>query len=295
MLNKPDISIIGAGCVGSAIAQLAYKAGYRIAAVSDTEPSRAKRLQKLVDAGKTAPAGFLAPDAAVAGELVLLTVPDDNIASLCKKLAECDAFEGRPIVAHCSGALGSDALAPAAEAGCPTGSMHPLQTFPDAHTAMKSIPGTYFFIEGSESATAVLRELATSLGGIPAIITSQTKAIYHAAAVMASNYFVTLTDAAAELLAAAGLTNSQSLDALEPLMRATFENVFAKGNSSALTGPIARGDVNTIERHLQALAEVSPETRWLYRAAGLRTISLAEKNGTIDSAKAERLLVVLEK
>jgi len=282
--------------VGSALGQLGRAAGYRIAAVSDTESARAEQMGKLVDANP-----LDASDACIAGELILLTVSDDNIAPLCKKLTECGAFENKPIVAHCSGALGSDVLAAAAEVGSPTGSMHPLQTFPDTQTAMRSIPGTYFFIEGSELATGPLRELATAIGGKPAIINSDAKVCYHAAAVMASNYFVTLMDAGSELLAKAGLTSTESLDALEPLVRATLENIFSKNAENAghiehaLTGPIARGDVDTIQRHLQALTEVSPETRQLYHTAGLRTISLAEKKGTINSTQAEKLRALLSK
>ena len=291
MSNKPDISIIGTGCVGSALGQLAHKTGYRIAAVSDLIPTRVKELGKLVDSKP-----LDAPDACIAGELVLLTVPDDKIAPLCKQLADGGAFGGKPVVAHCSGALGSDVLSPAEQVGCPTGSMHPLQTFPDTKSAMKSVPGTYFFIEGSETAVTVLCELAAAMGGNPVSINSDAKILYHAAAVMASNYFVTLMDAACELLAKAGLTNTESLDALGPLMRTTLENIFTentKAPEKALTGPIARGDVETIKCHLEGLKEVSPETYLLYRAAGLRTISLAEKKGSIDSAQVKKLRALM--
>ena len=276
--------------MGSALGQLAHKTGYRIAAVSDLIPTRVKELGKLVDSKP-----LDAPDACIAGELVLLTVPDDKIAPLCKQLADGGAFGGKPVVAHCSGALGSDVLSPAEQVGCPTGSMHPLQTFPDTQSAMKSIEGMYFFIEGCETAVTVLCELAAAMGGNPVSINSDAKVLYHAAAVMASNYFVTLMDAACELLAKAGLTNTESLNSLGPLMRATLENVLAQTPPKALTGPIARGDIETVERHLEALTEVSSETRRLYQAAGLRTIFLAKKKGTLDSAQVEQLEGLLGK
>ncbi|MCK5113865.1 MAG: DUF2520 domain-containing protein [Phycisphaerae bacterium] len=299
----PKISIIGAGCVGSAIGQLVHRAGYKVAAVSDIDSARAKQLGAIVDAQS-----MVAADACAAGQLVLLTVPDDKISQLCQKLAEAGAFGHKPVVAHCSGALGSDALAAAEQVGCQTGSMHPLQTFPDSQAAMKAIPGARFFIEGSEPAAEMLRELAVAIGAKPADIKSDAKVLYHAAAVMASNYFVTLMDTASELLAKAGLTSSESLNALGPLVRATFENVFdTKNPAAALTGPIARGDVKTVERHLAELAKLSAspggggdtpsgggEIIQLYKAAGLRTVILAEKKGSITPEQAKQLRAMLE-
>jgi len=273
MTSSANISIIGCGKVGAAIAQLAAGAGRNVSALASRNPDRARDLA--VRIGNPAAACDI-PRAAGAGRLVLLTVSDDAIEPLCGELARADAFGAGSIVAHCSGALGSEILAAARDScGCLIASMHPLTTFPTAAAAVEKFAGTYCFCEGDAGATDALMELAGDIGGKPMLISSEAKVLYHAAAVMACNYLTALLDAAVTLCAQAGIDRRTALEALGPLAGATLENVTKLGPPAALTGPIARGDARTVARHLEALARCDSDLRDFYRIAGKWALQLA--------------------
>lgn len=292
MPTVPDIAILGAGKVGTAVGVLAGRAGLRVAAIGARRGDQAAAAATRIGPGVRA---CTVAAAAGAGGLVLLTVPDDAIEGLCRDLSADGAFADGAIVAHCSGALDSSVLAPAREAcGCAVGSMHPLQTFPSVQAAIDRLPGTTFFCEGDERALPALEELARAIGGRAARIDPAAKVLYHAAAVMACNYLTALTDAAAALCERAGIDRATALAALGPLSAATLDNVARMGPGEALTGPIARGDTGTVRRHLEALAGADEKLQALYRAAGGWTVQLAERSGTIDRATARSLREILE-
>jgi len=290
MKARPKIAIIGPGKVGTAIGVLAARAGWAVAAVGGRDRARAAAAAKAI--GRPAAACGL-PEAAAAGELVILAVSDDAIAAVCRELADASAFRAGAVVAHCSGALGSDELAAARASGYHVGSMHPLQTFPSVQAAIDRLGGAYCFIEGDEVAAAVLRRLASDIGARPVAITSAAKPLYHAAAVVACNYLAALLDAAMAICGQAGIDDQTSRRALEPLVRATVDNIMAEGTEKALTGPIARGDTETLRRHLTALAGHEDLDR-LYRQLGRWTVGLALRKGTIDNQKASALRRLLD-
>jgi len=273
-----DISIVGPGRVGTAIAVLAGRAGLRVA-VGARSRDRAEAAAEIIGPAATpcTPA-----EAAAASDLVLLTVTDAAIETVCTELAE--SFNSGAVVAHCSGALDSTVLAAAGTRGCHTGSMHPLQTFPSAEAA-----GTYCFIEGSAEAAGALRELAERIGAKHAEIRPGQKALYHAAATMACNYVTALIDAAAAAAEQAGIDRATALAALGPIVRTTVANVFSMGPEGALTGPIARGECEIVRMHAEALASCPRDLQALYRAAAAWTIGLAERKGTINHAQADAL------
>jgi len=297
MANVSSISIIGPGKVGTALGVLAARAGIEIAAVGGGHRGDAQASARLMG---PAVRSVSATEAAGAATLVLLTVPDDVIALVAAQLAQQGAFQPGTVVAHCSGALGSDALSAARQAGCEVGSMHPLQTFPTVEAALATLPGTPFFIEGTSAACERLAALAAAIGGLPHRLRSDAKALYHTAAAMTSNFLVALMDAASAVMALA-LTESadanreQALAALAPLLRASVDNVLALGPEAALTGPIARGDVHTVERHGQALAHFGPEFQDTYRALAKLTIELALRKGTLSEETARELRDVLRR
>jgi len=289
--EKSTISIIGPGVVGKALARLASQVGYRIAAVAGGSQARsALALARAVGASAMEPA-----EAAAAGELVLLTVRDEAIGPLCGQLARAGALAHKPIVAHCCGAMGSEVLAPARQLGCAVGSMHPMQTFPDADAAIATLPGAYFFIEGTGLAATALEQLARDIGCQTGRINSADKPLYHAAAVMGANYLTTMLDAAFELFTQAGLGRDQARQAIAPLATAAVENTLNKDAPAALTGPIARGDLETLAKHLEAMqrAGTSEETKKLYRQAGVRTVQIAKTKGTLSQANAQALIKLL--
>jgi len=301
MDRPPDIAIVGPGKVGTALGICAARAGWPVVAVGGGRPGHAElAARKIGEAAfpRGAPAPRAAPssaDVAAAGGLVLLTVPDDAIGRVCGELAEAGAFARGAVVAHCSGALGSDVLAAARDrCGRRVGSMHPLQTFPTVAAAVERLAGSYCFIEGDGEAAGVLEKLARAIGAVPVAIAPAAKALYHAAAVMACNYLVAMQDAAAELAAAAGVKRATWLAAVGPILRATVDNVLALGPGAALTGPIARGETGTLARHGQALAAAPAGPRELYAALGRYTIDLALRSGRIDEATAGRLRTALQ-
>ena len=289
MDNRPDIAILGPGTVGTAIGVLAARAGWTVAAVGGRDAARARQAAKAIGHGAKA---CTLHEAAGAAGLVLLTVSDDAIAAVCDELA--DGFRRGAVVAHCSGALGSEALASARARRCAVGSMHPLQTFPSVEAAVGAMTGAYCFIEGDAAAVAALERLARDIGGRPVPIASSAKPLYHAAAVVACNYLAALVDAASALCGRAGIDEPTGRAALGPLVRATLENVLAAGPAAALTGPIARGDAATVRRHLEALAGGERDLDELYRAMGRWTVELALRKGTIDAPKAAALRGLLD-
>jgi predicted short-subunit dehydrogenase-like oxidoreductase (DUF2520 family) len=288
--QKPDISIIGAGVVGTALGVLAARAGYKIVAIGSRRETSARKAAGLIGQGRVgSPA-----EAARAGSLVLLTVNDDVIAPLAQELAAQEAVRPGALVVHCSGALASDVLAPLANhCGALTASMHPLQTFPTVQAALETLPGCYFFCEGHAPAVSAAMQLAADIGGVPVEIEADRKTLYHAAACMACNYLATLQEAAIAAAALAGIGTLPARKALSPLVAATVHNVMNLGPGPALTGPIARGDVQTVQRHLAALDATDTDLADIYRQLGRRTVQLARKAGKIDRRIEEEMIKVL--
>jgi predicted short-subunit dehydrogenase-like oxidoreductase (DUF2520 family) len=217
---------------------------------------------------------------------VLIAVSDDAIPEVAAGLAAAGLTGA--IVLHTSGAAGPEALEALRMRDNSVGVLHPLQTVPSAERGVETLRGATYAFAGDASAAAWARDLITQLAGKPLPVDPQRWQHYHAAAVMACNYQVTLVDAALELMEIAGIGRAAALDALAPILRATIDNVLATGPEKALTGPIRRGDVGTIRRHLAALHGIaSQETRQLYSAAGLRTIPVAERAGLQENAVVE--------
>jgi predicted short-subunit dehydrogenase-like oxidoreductase (DUF2520 family) len=182
------------------------------------------------------------------------------------------------------------------EDGPPIGALaiHPLQTFADPEGGVRNLPGTPCAIEGASDLLPLAEELVAALGGRPFVIAAEHKVLYHAAACVASNYLVTLVNAACELLDGCGYPREEAFGLLLPLLQGTFANLQALGPVAALTGPVSRGDAPTVARHLQALAEQPPELQDLYRVLGRRTVAVAREKGTLDKKDGEELLELLD-
>lgn len=242
----PDIvAILGAGRAGKSIAKAARLAGMK--------------------------ASLHGRDGDIGGaDVVLICVPDAAIREACESIVP--ELRGRMRVGHVSGASGLDALDAASSAGCETFSLHPLQTIPTPSTDLGGAPCA---VSGSSAdALSFARAFAEGLGMRPFEVPEEGRAAYHAAASMASNFLVTLEESAAGLLDAAGAASSREV--LAPLVLRTAAN-WADAGAAALTGPIARGDAETVARHLEALSETAPDLRPLYEALAERTRSLGEK------------------
>ena len=278
------LGFIGAGTVATALAVGLSNKGYPVVAVSSRSPKSARNLARLIRGCQAVPSS---QDAADAADLVFITTPDDAIASVA---AGVNWYQENSVV-HCSGADSTDILEPARKAGAATGVFHPLQTF--ASLRQENLPGTTFALEAEEPLLATLKEMATALGGRWIEIKADDKVVYHAAAVFACNYLVTLVKLATDLWQSFGIPPKQATQALLPLMRGTINNIDAIGIPQCLTGPIARGDTGTIKKHLDALKKVAPELIQTYRELGLKTIPVALSKGKIDGKQADELRAIL--
>ena len=284
--EPPLIGIIGAGAVGTALGVALSRAGWPIQAVASRDPGRRERFRSLVEGVRV----FSEPQALLDEvELILVAIPDDAIAPLAGSL---QLYGGQAIV-HTSGALDADVLAPAMAAGTQIGAFHPLVAFADTERAVAALHGATIAIEGDDQLAALLADMAEAIGARPVRVAAGSKAAYHAAAVLAAGGFVALLDAIVTLGAVAGLDEAGSLAIYGPLIEGTLGNARALGVRAALTGPIARGDVGTLERHLAALRAHAPGVLELYRAVGEREVDLALARGTVSPEAAQRLRTAL--
>ena len=240
------------------------------------------------DAG-TAPAGAeyrMLPSAPPQGtSIVILAVPDDALPEVVHDLSMMGQAPPGCVALHLSGALSTDALAPLHHRGYGIGSMHPLMAVADPWLAGERLVGAAFAMTGEPAANAAARRLVSALGGVPLTIPATQRPLYHAAAVVASNYLVALTGVAVRMLEQAGVDGDDAVRALLPLLRGTLDNVEHLGVPAAVTGPIARGDVDTVRLHL---ARLSPGDRVLYSGLGLELLRLARSAG-LDEARAAEI------
>jgi predicted short-subunit dehydrogenase-like oxidoreductase (DUF2520 family) len=271
------VLILGPGRLGGALALALRRAGHSVWLLGRAGPELRHGLRR-TSAPPLAPAD---------ADCILLTVPDQAIAEVTR--ARQAQFHRGQVVAHCSGALGLEVLAPAAERGAHVGSLHPLCAVPSSSA---SLTGAFAAIEGDPTASRMLTRLARDAGLTSFRLPPGRRALYHAAAAMASNGLVALADEATALLGACGLPRRGALQALGPLMRSALAGLEREGLPRALTGPIARGDAAVVEAHLQALAKSpSPTAPLLYRALAL---ALVRVSGELGRAREDDLSRVLE-
>jgi predicted short-subunit dehydrogenase-like oxidoreductase (DUF2520 family) len=288
------LGIVGPGKVGMALATCASKAGWRIGSLLASSQAAARQAAGLLGLDHAAGTD---PQALTDCDLVVLSVRDDQIRNVADDLARRKLLGPGSRVAHCSGALSSRILESLAQRGVATASMHPLQTFPSSMQGARSLPGTYFFCEGSRKALGLIRRLVQDIAGVYREIETEGKCLYHAAAVMACNYLTALLDVAGELASRAGIDRGEALQALGPLVRTTVENTISLGPAQALTGPIARGDLQTVRNHLDAMASgpgAMPRIREIYRALGLQTLDLAGARGQAPRQALEAIARMLD-
>ena len=281
------LGFIGAGTVGTALAVLLSKMGYQVAAVSSRSSSSAGNLAKQVSGCRAVGSN---QDIADTAELIFITTPDDVIPLVA---SEVQWHPGQSVV-HCSGAASTDILEPANKSGSIVGSSHPLQTFAGVKQAIENMPGSTFAIEAEEPLLSTLKEMATVLGGHWIELDESDKVVYHAAAVFACNYLVTLVKLATDLWQTFSVPPDKATQALLPLIRGTLHNIETIGIPNCLTGPIARGDTGTIRKHIDALQKASPSILSAYRELGLKTIPISLAKGRINEQQAQELESILK-
>jgi predicted short-subunit dehydrogenase-like oxidoreductase (DUF2520 family) len=306
---KPSINIIGAGRLGTALAIAFVSRGYAINALVARHTRHAQRAAKLVRAeSETRPLTQNdAPPLALNdrqlhklphSDIIIITTPDDAIADTAQRLAalsQSRAASHKPRTAfHASGALSSSALSALHDVGFRTGSMHPLIAVSDSAQGALSLRTAFFCLEGERTAVRVARTLVRDLGAQSFAIHQRDKALYHAAAVMASGHMVALFDMASEMLQRCGLNERRARAVLLPLVRSTLENLAQREPARTLTGTFARADISTVRHHLNALQALgSNEILAAYSLLGQRSLQLAQKNG-VDEDTIKKIKRILE-
>jgi len=280
------MGFIGAGTVGTALAARLREKGYPVTAVASRTRASAERLAGMVDGCVVHDSGQAVADVA---EMVFITTPDDAIAEVA---AQTNWHSGQSVI-HCSGAESLDILEPATKAGAQAGAFHPLQTLASVEHAMQNIPGSTFALEAEEPLLGTLKEMVNALQGWWIELRPGDKVLYHAAAVIACNYLVTLVRLATDLWQTFGVSTEDATQALLPLLRGTVNNLGSVGLPNCLTGPVARGDVGTIQKHLEAMEARAPALLAVYRELGRQTVPIALAKGRIDEEKAKGLLKIL--
>ena len=265
-------NIIGAGHVGRVLGRLL--AGVEGIAVQDVLTRSMESARDAVDfIGAGTPVDTYA--ALRRADVTMLAVSDDQIVPACAALV-AEGGQGGAIVFHCSGALASSLLLAATQAGASVASVHPIRSFADPGQVAGSFDGTYCGIEGDPLALAFLTPALTAIGARPVPIAA-AKTLYHSAAVFASNYLVTVLDASLRAYQAAGIPEAVARELAGPLVTETVANVLRLGAAPALTGPIARGDMATVARQQQAVAQWDAATGDLYAALVAPTVDLARR------------------
>lgn len=281
---KPEITTIGTGALGTTLARALHKNGYFIKSVFNRTVSEAEKLAGQLGAELT---GSFPASVEETGALVFIAISDDAIREAAFKLSDKIVdFSGKTVV-HCSGNETSAILDPLKKRKAITAAFHPLQTF-HKNSGPDSFSDIYISLEGDEKAVHLLSGIADRLGSKALPITPGAKPYLHAAAVMASNYLVALMEAAGEISELGGIEQQQARKALMPLAKTALENTSASDLSAVLSGPVARGDVSTVEKHLKLL-EHNPELLSLYKTLGLQTLKLARKNNRLTVEESEEL------
>ncbi|KIF82603.1 Rossmann-like and DUF2520 domain-containing protein [Noviherbaspirillum autotrophicum] len=268
------LNIVGCGKLGRTLARL--WTDHSVLTVQDVLNQSLESAQQAVS--------FVGAGQAVAdyaslrpADIYMIAATDDRIVPCCEELARAGKLTAHTVVFHCSGALPSGALQAAQQAGAAVASVHPIRSFASPQQAAADFAGTYCGVEGDPQALATLNESFAAIGARMVPIHADCKVIYHAAAVFASNYLVTLLDVALQAYAKSGVPQDVALRMMEPLVRGTLDNVFNVGTVNALTGPIARGDMATADRQARAVAEWNKNHGKLYEQFVELTKALAAR------------------
>jgi predicted short-subunit dehydrogenase-like oxidoreductase (DUF2520 family) len=286
------VMIVGCGRLGSAIAEALAGRGYQVVPVSARRPHSSADLQRALGL-ETAYTDVEAAATTDPFDLLVLTVPDDAIATVADEVVAAGLVQPGVLVIHPSGSLTSVVLESCRRAGAITASLHPLQTFPRGIGDGARFQGITLAFEGEKEAKAPLSEMVIRLGADLFEVPASAKAEYHTAAVLACNCLVALLHAAVRLFGCTGSLPGESMARLRPLIDATLDNITDLGAVAALTGPVSRGDSTTIARQLEVVASRLPEHLDLYRELSRCLVDLAELGDDADREGLERIRALL--
>lgn len=280
------VGVVGTGRVGAVLGAALARAGHRVVAVSAVSARSRERAEMLLPGVPVLPP----PDVCSAADLVLLTVPDDELPGLVAGLADVGALRAGQLVAHTSGRHGVAVMGPAAQLGVLPMALHPVMTFTGTSLDLDRLGGCVFGVTVPPALVPIADALVIEMGGEPVHVLEEYRVVYHAALAHAANHLVTLVASSADLLRASGVEDPSRV--LAPLLSAALDNALRLGDA-ALTGPVVRGDSGTVADHVAAIGVVSAHTRDAYLALARLTAERAMDAGLLDAVRAEPLLGVL--
>ncbi|MEL7834714.1 Rossmann-like and DUF2520 domain-containing protein [Fodinibius sp. Rm-B-1B1-1] len=284
----PEITLIGTGGLGQTLVRALSEVNIPIKSIFNRTVDKARDIAVeygILTHGKQ-------PDnIGQLGNLIFITVTDRAIEEVAQQLSRLSGDFNDYTIVHCSGNESAELLHPLRVKGASVASFHPLQTFTEQSDA-KAFQDIYFSLQGDKTVFPLLENIAQKLGAQTLEVTADQKSNLHAAAVMASNYLNTLLEAAIDTASLSGLSPERAKEALLPLVATTLRNIGEQSFENALTGPIKRGDIETVKRHIELLRG-QPELMTIYQTLGKRTVALAKRSQKIDSPTAQTLLEVL--
>lgn len=280
------VGVVGAGRVGAVLGAALARAGHELVSVSAVSSESRRRAELFLPGVPVRPVDDVVTDA----EFVLVAVPDDALRPLVTGLASADVWRPGQLVAHTSGASGVGVLDAAAARGVLALALHPVMTFTGRPEDVDRLAGATFGVTAADELRPVAEVLVVEMGGEPVWVPESARPLYHAALTIGSNHLVTLVNDALGLLAGAGVDEPARL--IAPLLSAALDNVLRLGDA-ALTGPVSRGDVDTVLVHLRTIADRAPDTLPAYIAMARRTAERAHTSGRLTDAQAEEMLRVL--
>lgn len=281
-----DVGVVGTGRAGSVIGAALKRAGHQIkacTAVTDLSKLRAEALLPGVAISSV-------EETVADRDLILLSIPDDVLDQVVSGLALTNAVSPGTFVLHLSGRYGIEVLRPLTELGCLPLALHPVMTFTGTSIDLNRLSACPFGVTTHPTLRPVAETLVMEMGGEPVWVPEASRSLYHAALTLGANNLMTLVNQTSELLESAGITNPEALVA--PLLSASLDNALRNGDS-ALTGPIVRGDVQTVREHLRVLANFDPAVTQAYRSLARLTAVRALASGALQPQSAENLLAVL--
>jgi predicted short-subunit dehydrogenase-like oxidoreductase (DUF2520 family) len=278
--RNPTTFLVGAGPVATALAGALRLGGVPVLGLwaRRAAPARLAGSTAGVAAFSSAP-----PDLLLETEIVILAVRDPVITEVAQMLLGTGLINKRHVLLHCAGSTSArELLGPVAGQVAGIGTLHPLSAIADGKISMRTLKGTVFGVEGDDVGRAAAGKLVAAISGVVLPLDGAQMAAYPAAAALASNYIVAAIDAAAAVLAGVGVAQDRAAQALIPLAEGALHNIAAHGTTKGLTGPVRRGELATVSRHLEALRD-RPDLAEIYRVLARRAVEIAARNDGRDA------------
>jgi len=276
----PRAAIVGTGRVATSLGRAMVDCGWTPGAIAGRDLDHAREAAGIVGTDAAS-----IPDVARQFEYVIVAVSDDAIESIAGALASAGMKSGCAL--HTSGAKGPEPLDALGQRGVACASMHPLQTIVDPQSGPAALRACYFALSGAPAAIHFAEAVARCVGARTFTVEAAARPLYHAAAVLASNYVSALLDAALTVMESIGMDRESALEAIRPLFESAARNSASMGPERALTGPIARGDAGTLRAHVLALAQLNAEIASVYQSVGRHAVGIARRRGLPAGAASE--------